>query len=69
MVVEGASTDLVPMAAALTLRGLSYLRIPTTLIGLIDARIGIKGPINLPNKKSAMGVFYAPQRCYWIERF
>jgi 2-epi-5-epi-valiolone synthase len=56
----GVCTDLVTMAASLTRRGLSYLRIPTTLIGLIDAGIGVKGAINLPNKKSAIGVFFPP---------
>jgi 3-dehydroquinate synthase len=57
----GVCTDLVTMAASLTRRGLSYLRIPTTLIGLIDAGIGVKGAINLPNKKSAIGVFFPPE--------
>jgi 2-epi-5-epi-valiolone synthase len=57
----GLCTDLVTMAAAITRRGLSYLRIPTTLIGLIDAGIGIKGAVNLPGKKSAMGVFCPPE--------
>ena len=56
----GVCTDLVTIAAALTRRGLSYLRIPTTLIGLIDAGIGVKGAVNLPNKKSAMGIFCPP---------
>lgn len=58
----GVCTDLVTMAAALTRRGLSYIKIPTTLIGLIDAGIGIKGAVNLPGKKSAIGCFYPPQR-------
>jgi 3-dehydroquinate synthetase len=58
----GVCTDLVTMAAALTRRGLNYLRIPTTLIGLIDAGIGVKGAVNLPTKKSAMGVFYPPEQ-------
>jgi len=58
----GVCTDLVTMAASLTRRGLSYIRIPTTLIGLIDAGIGIKGAVNLPGKKSALGCFYPPER-------
>jgi 3-dehydroquinate synthetase len=58
----GVCTDLVTMAAALTRRGLGYIRIPTTLIGLIDAGIGIKGAVNLPGKKSAIGCFYPPER-------
>lgn len=56
----GVCTDLVTMAAALTRRGLSHIKIPTTLIGLIDAGIGIKGAVNLPGKKSGIGCFYPP---------
>ena len=58
----GVCTDLVTMAAALTRRGLGHIKIPTTLIGLIDAGIGIKGAVNLPGKKSAIGCFYPPER-------
>jgi 2-epi-5-epi-valiolone synthase len=57
----GVCTDLVTMAASLTRRGLTYIRIPTTLIGLIDAGVGIKGAVNLPGKKSALGCFYPPE--------
>lgn len=58
----GVCNDLVTMAASLTRRGMSFLKIPTTLIGLIDAGVGVKGTVNLPNKKSAMGVFYPPDQ-------
>jgi len=57
----GVCTDLVTMAAALTRRGLGHIKIPTTLIGLIDAGVGIKGAVNLPGKKSAIGCFYPPE--------
>jgi len=57
----GVCTDLVTMAASLVRRGLNYIRIPTTLIGLIDAGIGIKGAVNLPGKKSALGCFHPPE--------
>jgi 2-epi-5-epi-valiolone synthase len=60
----GVCTDLVTMAAALTRRGLGHIKIPTTLIGLIDAGIGIKGAVNLPDKKSAIGCFYPPERVF-----
>jgi len=58
----GVCTDLVTMAASLTRRGLNHIRIPTTLIGLIDAGIGIKGAVNLPDKKSALGCFHPPEQ-------
>ena len=60
----GVCTDLVTMAAALTRRGLDHIKIPTTLIGLIDAGIGIKAAVNLPGKKSAIGCFYPPERVF-----
>jgi len=65
----GVCTDLVTMASALTRRGLSYMRIPTTLVGLIDAGIGIKGAVNLPTKKSAIGCFYPPEQVFLDPRF
>lgn len=60
----GVCTDVVTMAASFTRRGLSYIRIPTTLIGLIDAGIGIKGAVNLPGKKSALGCFHPPEQVF-----
>jgi len=60
----GVCTDLVTMAASLARRGLNYIRIPTTLIGLIDASIGIKGAVNLPGKKSAIGCFHPPEHVF-----
>jgi 2-epi-5-epi-valiolone synthase len=57
----GVCTDLVTMAASLTRRGLNYVKIPTTLIGLIDAGIGVKGAVNLPGRKNALGCFHPPE--------
>ena len=56
----GVCTDLVTMAASLVRRGIGHVRVPTTLIGQVDAGIGIKGAVNTPQKKSALGCFYAP---------
>jgi len=50
------------MVAVLSRRGVAHIKIPTTLIGLIDAGIGVKGAVNLPGKKSAIGCFYPPER-------
>jgi 2-epi-5-epi-valiolone synthase len=58
----GVCTDLVTVASSLTRRGLNHIRIPTTLIGLIDAGIGIKGAVNLPGKKSGLGCFHPPDQ-------
>ncbi len=58
----GVCTDLVTMAASMYRRGIAYVRIPTTLIGQVDAGIGIKGAVNFAGKKSGLGCFYAPER-------
>ena len=56
----GVCSDLVTVAASLIRRGIRHVRVPTTLIGQVDAAIGIKGAINFRNSKSYLGCFYAP---------
>jgi 3-dehydroquinate synthase len=50
----------VTVAASLIRRGIEYIRVPTTLIGQVDAGIGIKGAVNFGGKKSFLGAFYPP---------
>jgi 2-epi-5-epi-valiolone synthase len=57
----GICSDLVTMAASLIRRGINYIRIPTTLIGQVDAGIGVKGAVNFGGKKSFLGAFYPPE--------
>src|SRR6185503_9534091 len=54
----GVCTDVVSVAAASIRRGIACVRIPTTLIGQIDAGIGLKGAVNFSGKKSYLGCFY-----------
>lgn len=56
----GVCLDIVTMAAAWIRRGIKYICIPTTLVGQIDAGIGIKGAVNFKGRKSALGCFYPP---------
>jgi hypothetical protein len=55
----GITLDIVGLAAAIYRRGVNYLRIPTTLVGLCDAGVGIKQAVNACNKKNLLGAFYA----------
>lgn len=57
----GVCTDIVTVAASWIRRGINHIRIPTTLIGQIDAGIGIKGAVNFLGKKSYLGCFYPPE--------
>jgi 3-dehydroquinate synthase len=57
----GVVSDIVGYLAATYLRGISYMVIPTTLMGMVDAAIGGKNGINHPMGKNLMGSLYAPE--------
>lgn len=57
----GVTLDTVGLAAALYRRMIDYIRIPTTLVGQIDAGIGLKVGVNYAKKKNILGTFYPPQ--------
>lgn len=53
----GVLTDLVGFAASLYRRGTPYIRIPTTLIGLVDAGVGVKTGVNYDLGKNRLGTY------------
>jgi 3-dehydroquinate synthase len=57
----GACTDLVGLAAALWMRGIAWVAVPTTLLALVDASVGGKTAINLGAAKNLVGAFHAPE--------
>lgn len=57
----GVLLDVVGLAAGLYRRGTPYLRVPTTLIGLIDAGIGVKTGVNHEQRKSRLGAYHPPE--------
>jgi 3-dehydroquinate synthase len=56
----GVVTDMVGFAAAVTLRGIPWVAVPTTLLGMVDAAIGGKTGIDLDLGKNLIGAFWAP---------
>lgn len=58
----GVCLDIVTLSASLVRRGIGHVRIPTTLIGQIDAGIGLKGAVNFAGKKSFVGCFHPPEQ-------
>jgi 2-epi-5-epi-valiolone synthase len=56
----GITLDLVSLSANLFRRGIPCLRIPTTLVGEIDAGIGVKNAMNFRQSKSRLGTYAAP---------
>jgi 3-dehydroquinate synthase len=58
----GVCTDITTVAAAWLRRGIRHVRVPTTLVGQVDAGIGYKGAINFDGHKSYLGCFHAPYK-------
>jgi len=65
----GAVTDFAGFVAATILRGIDWVSIPTTLLGMIDGAIGGKVGINTPNGKNLIGSFHAPKKIYICSDF
>ncbi|HEY5446519.1 MAG TPA: 3-dehydroquinate synthase [Pyrinomonadaceae bacterium] len=56
----GVVGDLAGFAAAIYLRGIPFVQVPTTLLAQIDSSVGGKTGINLPVGKNMVGAFYQP---------
>ncbi len=60
----GTLTDLGGFVAATYLRGIAYVSWPTTTLAVVDASVGGKTGINLPEGKNLVGAFHAPAAVY-----
>lgn len=58
----GSTTDLAGFVAATYLRGIAWVAVPSTLVGQVDAAIGGKTGIDLPEGKNLVGAFHWPAR-------
>jgi len=56
----GVVCDLAGFAAAVFLRGVAYVTVATTLLAQVDAAIGGKTGVNLPEGKNLVGAFWQP---------
>ncbi|TQV73287.1 3-dehydroquinate synthase [Denitrobaculum tricleocarpae] len=57
----GVIGDLTGFAAAVTLRGLDFIQIPTTLLAQVDSSVGGKTGINTARGKNLVGSFHQPR--------
>ena len=56
----GVVTDIAGFVAAVYHRGIRYVSVPTTLLAQVDAAIGGKTGVNLPEGKNLVGAFWQP---------
>ncbi len=56
----GVVGDLAGFAAAVYLRGIPLIQVPTTLLAQIDSSVGGKTAVNLPTGKNVVGAFHQP---------
>jgi 3-dehydroquinate synthetase len=65
----GVVLDVAGLAASLYRRGTPYIRVPTTLIGLVDAGVGVKTAVNHGFHKNGLGTYFAPHVVLCDRRF
>jgi 3-dehydroquinate synthase len=65
----GCLLDIAGMAACLYRRGVPFVRVPTTLLSIVDASVGVKNGVDYccdvtnDTYKNRVGTFYAPSSC------
>ena len=57
----GVVTDLGGFAAATCLRGIDFVHVPTSLLGMVDASVGGKTGVDHPRGKNMIGAFVQPR--------
>lgn len=70
----GVLLDIVGMAASLYRRGVPFVRVPTTLLSLVDASVGVKNGVDycscsMGPQKNRVGTFYAPVGAFLDKSF
>ena len=57
----GVCGDMAGFAAAVYMRGIGFIQIPTTLLAMVDSSVGGKTGVDLPEGKNLVGAFWQPK--------
>ena len=65
----GVLLDIIGFAASIFRRGVPYIKVPTTLLGMIDASVGAKTSINHFGRRNRLGSYYPAIQTVIDKRF
>ena len=54
--------DMTGFAAAIYMRGVGFVQIPTTLLAMVDSSVGGKTGVDIPEGKNLVGAFHQPEQ-------
>ncbi len=60
----GVTGDITGFLAAIYMRGIPFVQVPTSLLAQVDSSVGGKTGVDLPEGKNLVGTFYQPKVVY-----
>jgi 2-epi-5-epi-valiolone synthase len=65
----GVLLDIAGFACSIYRRGIPYIKIPTTLLAIVDASVGSKVGVNHIGRRNRIGAYYPPLATYIDKKF